>query len=335
MVKMRSKYFKPAIHIFIWGILFSIPIILFHNVPVRTGLPENFFPVTNLYHVGLFYLNAYYLYPKLLNSKKWWAYIVSLAFILAFSYYAKLYFIKAIDPTFIANSFNYRFIFFPTLIFLIASTIFRFAVNRIRFERLEKERKAERLSAELKFLRSQLSPHFLFNMMANMVSLARQKSDLLEACLLKLSDLLRYMLYESGEKITIGKEIAYLNNYIELQQLRFGESIAVQMAITDEDPDCHIEPMLLIPFVENAFKHGIGLVENPFINIQLRVKNKNLYCKVVNGYSKKNFSKDTNSGIGLENVKSRLQLLYPGKYRLNICDSNDIYTVELNLELLC
>ena len=131
---------------------------------------------------------------------------------------------------------------------------------------MEKERKAERLAAELKFLRQQMNPHFLFNMMTNMVSLARQGSPLLEASLIKLADMLQYSLYESGEgKIPLSKEVRLIENYIDLQQLRFGEDVDIRLAIQDPNFEGLIEPMLLVPFVENAFKHGIGLVKEPFM----------------------------------------------------------------------
>jgi LytS/YehU family sensor histidine kinase len=169
-----------------------------------------------------------------------------------------------------------------------------------------------------------------------MVSLARKKSDLLEPSLLKLSELLRYMLYESDEeKFPINKEISYLRNYIELQQLRFGEDVDVQLEISGEKSDCFIEPMLLVPFVENAFKHGIGMVKDPFIKIILQIEHEHLLFQAINNYNKRNLSKDKNSGIGLVNVKNRLNLLYPGKYTLHITDSNEIYTAELNLALSC
>jgi two-component system, LytTR family, sensor kinase len=208
-------------------------------------------------------------------------------------------------------------------------------IDNIRRDRDQKEKQAERLSSELKFLRSQVSPHFLFNMMTNMVSLARQKSDLLEPSLIKLSDLLRYMLYESNEeKFSIKKEIEYLKSYIELQQLRFSD-VNIQLEIKNENPDCSIEPMLLFPFVENAFKHGIGLVKDAFIKIHMEVKEQHLFFRIINNYNKENLSKDKNSGIGLSNVKNRLNLLYRGKYKLDLKDDGSIFKAELNLELSC
>src|SRR5262249_9852119 len=161
------------------------------------------------------------------------------AAILIFSFYVKLFFVNLSAPRFGNTYFNYGILFFPPIPFLIASSIYRFVLNRAQFEKLEKERKAERLDAELKFLRSQVSPHFLFNMMANLVSLARQKSDLLETYLLKLSDLLRYMLYESNdEKFTINKELEYLKAYIDLQELRFGDDVNVNFDAEVENPEC-------------------------------------------------------------------------------------------------
>src|SRR6185436_4970444 len=127
---------------------------------------------------------------------------------------------------------NRRVIFFSLIPLLIASIIFRLISDRMRFERMEKEARAERLDAELKFLQSQVSPHFLFNMLTNMVSLARKKSDLLEPSLIKLSDLLRYMLYDSVEdKIPVYRETEQLENYIALQQLRFGEDVKMTALI--------------------------------------------------------------------------------------------------------
>jgi len=174
----------------------------------------------------------------------------------------------------------------------------------------------------------------LFNMLTNLVSLARKKSDLLEPSLINLSDLLRYMLYDSGgEKISLDKEIEQLENYIALQQLRFGEDVKMATTIKNDCPDCMIEPMLLIPFIENAYKHGIGMVKEPYINISILAKENKLDFVVVNNYDPANLSKDKNSGIGLENVKNRLKLLYANKYELSVNDEAGIYSVHLKLDL--
>ncbi|HEX3767087.1 MAG TPA: histidine kinase [Puia sp.] len=336
MVQSTQKYLAPGIHLLIWGSLLIIPFFFFHNFPVNTGLPENYFLITNIYQIGLFYLNAYFLYPKLFNRRTWWLYFLAIGIILAFSYYAKLGIIKWVFPEFILTSFNHRMLFFPPVPFLLASFIFRYISDRSRAEKLEKERRSEQLVSELRFLRSQVSPHFLFNMMTNMVALARQKSELLEPSLLKLSDLLRYMLYDANkDKFLLNQEISYLKSYVELQQLRFGEDLDLVLDIEEHARDCYIEPMLLLPFVENAFKHGIGLVSDPFIKISLALRDNILYFSVTNNFNRSNHSKDESSGIGLANVKNRLNLLYPGKYDLSIQDNGNIYAVHLSLEMPC
>ena len=334
-LKIRARYGVPGIHLLVWVSILVIPWVIFRNIPLNTGLPENFFLVTNAYHIGLFYLNAYVLYPALFTRKLWWWYFPVLAAILALSYYGKLYALKLTDPAFKLNSFNNRIIFFPALLFVIAGGIFRWVRDRNRRERLEKEKQAERLVSELKFLRSQISPHFLFNMMTNMVSLARQKSDLLEPALLKLSDLLRYMLYGSDEeKFLMSNEIAYLKSYIELQQLRFGDGVDLHVAIDAGDVDCRIEPMLLIPFVENAFKHGVGMIDQPAIYIDLHVQAGVLFFAVKNKYNAASPEiKDKGSGIGLANVKRRLGLLYGRQQKLNIDRDHDWFKVSLELNL--
>jgi Putative regulator of cell autolysis len=333
---MRFRLSTPVIHLLVWSILFLIPLLLFQDQPDPTGLPRGFFFVTNLYHIGLFYFNAYFLYPRLLTKKWWWLYLISLAALVAVSFQLKMLVIRLMDPGFELTDIKARIIFFPPVAILFISSIFRLVVDRINQDKREKEIRAERLDSELKFLRSQISPHFLFNMLTNMVALARVKSDLLEPSLIKLSELLRYMLYQPGkEKISMEEEVGYLKSYIELQQLRFGDSVEVQLDIENEAPDCEIEPMLLVPFVENAFKHGIGLIRQPYIAIQLKAVKGQLHFTVANNYNKQHFSKDNSSGIGLVNVRNRLSLLYPGKHVLTIDDTGELYKVSLQITLLC
>lgn len=332
MMSTRSTYFSPALHLVIWTVLFTVPMIVFHEID--TGLPNAFFFIGNLFHIGLFYLNAFYLYPRFLTRKRWLLYIVFLGIIVGGSYYLKVGLMNWLYPELLVKGLYAGFFLFPPIPFLIASIIYRLVTDRILAERAEKEAQAERLAAELKFLRSQVSPHFLFNVLTNMVSLARQRSALLEPALIQLSDMLRYMLYDTDSaKFPVSKEIEYLHNYIELQQLRFGEDVRVEVNIENETPDCTVEPMLLIPFVENAFKHGIGLAKDPFIHISLQVKEQSLHFRVTNNYDKGNTAKDKNSGIGLANARNRLQLLYREKHNLSIHDNGELYVAMLKLDL--
>jgi two-component system LytT family sensor kinase len=336
MIKIPQKYIAPGIHLLVWASVLMIPLLIFRNFPITTGLPDYYFLVTNIFHIGLFYLNAWFLYPVLFNRRTWWIYFAVIGILLVLSYYAKLFILHQVFPGFILTSFNNRILFFPPLPFFLASFLFRFLTDRVRQEKQEKERKAEHLESELKFLRSQISPHFLFNMMTNMVSLARQKSEFLEPALIQLSDLLRYMLYDSArERFPLSQEIIHLKSYVELQQLRFGEGLDLSLEIKGEEPDCYIEPMLLVPFVENAFKHGIGLVPEPFIKIRMEMQDGQLIFSVVNNYDRSDLSKDNGSGIGLRNVKNRLNLLYPQKYSLSISDDGSVYSVTLQLDMPC
>jgi len=329
----EQKYFVPGMHLLVWTVLYIIPFITIAGEPFG-GLPRGYFPISNLFHIGIFYLNVYILYPYLLTRKRWWLYILCFVAVVIISYQIKLLFLQR-NPAFLLTEENRPVIFFAVIPFLLTGILFRLISDRVKFERLEKEARAQQLSSELKFLRSQISPHFLFNMMTNMVALARQKSDILEPSLIRLSELLRYMLYDSQDsRISIANEAGHLNNYIALQRLRFDNDVKINADINVNNTDRQIEPMLLIPFVENAFKHGIGLVDDAFISIQLTETEDALTFNIANNYSENNGSKDKNSGIGLSNVRSRLQLLYRGRHELVITDSGHIFSAYLKLTLI-
>ncbi len=232
------------------------------------------------------------------------------------------------------NGFVFFYIF-PCLFFLACSTAWTMFRNKVSADRLSKEKETLNLKTELAFLRSQVSPHFMFNVLNNMVALARKKSDLLEPSLIKLSSLLRYMLYETDEeKVLLDKEVEYLKSYIDLQIQRFGNKIKVEACLQDVNGSYLVEPMLLIPFVENAFKHGTAAYNNGEINIKLTAKDNLLHFRVSNAYTKNiEEIKDKTSGIGLQNVKRRLNLLYDKMHRLIITDENNRHTVDLQLKL--
>lgn len=157
---------------------------------------------------------------------------------------------------------------------------------------------------------------------------------MVESVVVKLSELMRYMIYETTDaKVAISKEMVYLENYIELQKIRFGNDIEITFNHKLADTPNSIEPMLLIPFVENAFKHGVGMVLNPFIEITLLDDREKLYFGVRNKVSsQKSEKKDDSSGIGLTNVKRRLELLYPNEHQLKITEEGEFYQIELEIQ---
>lgn len=224
---------------------------------------------------------------------------------------------------------------FPYLFILAASTAYRVIIDKIEADKLLKESENVNLKTELSFLRSQVSPHFMFNVLNNMVALARKKSEQLEPSLIKLSSLMRYMLYEADEEtVPLEKEIEYLQSYIDLQQQRFGKNVQVDVSMEALDGNYEIEPMLLIPFVENAFKHGTGIIECAQIIIDLHVRNNILYFSVRNKYNAdRQDVKDKTSGIGLTNVKRRLNLLYGTNHTLLITKQDNWFVASLQLNL--
>jgi two-component system LytT family sensor kinase len=336
--KVNIKYRSILLHTFVWSVLFSLPHFFLPSDSrnIKPGFfPSGFFVVTNLYHIALFYFNAYVVYPLFFNKKKWWLFILIIAAIAIASYNLKLFITRSWYPEVILDRWAYRILFFPAIAFLFVSTLYRLITDKIEHEKKQKEIVAEQLAIKLKFLRSQINPHFIFNVLTNLVSLARKKSDQLEPALLKLSELMRYMLYESdGSKVPLLQEIEYLQSYIDLQRLRFGNDISIEVNINvPQDNRYNIEPMMLIAFVENAFKHGTG-VDDPFIKINLSVNNDKLRFDVKNKYAMEmKQSQDGNSGIGLENVKSRLMLLYPKQHSIAVKKDADIFDVHLTLQL--
>jgi sensor histidine kinase YesM len=331
-LSVQQKYINIALHALVWGALLLLPYLVstaendFH-VGILPGL---FFSLAMVVHMGLFYGNAFYLYPKLANRRWWWLYIItSILLIMAAS---RLKYVIALTwfPEVLSGHLAGGFVFGSTIPFYIASLIYRRIADGVRKEREQKERQAAQLLTELKFLRSQISPHFLFNVLTNMVSLARKKSDRLEAALIMLADLMRYMLYDTqGKKVPLQKEIDYLNSYISLQQLRFGNEPEISCRIGAVPEGYEIEPMLLIPFVENAFKHGSG-----FIDISLDVKDGWMTFEVVNKFQDETTaSKDGSSGIGLENVETRLRLLYRHRHTLALRNENNLFHITLTLKL--
>ncbi|GAA4318928.1 sensor histidine kinase [Compostibacter hankyongensis] len=338
--KISHRQITLALHILIWSALLLLPWLLRtpgESYDTITTLPAPFFLLTVLLHAGLFYSNAFFFYPRLCNKRRWWLYLLCFILLVIAGNALKATLLQTWYPEIPLYGVNARFIFAPTFFALLAGTVYRFAANRINAEKAQKEKQSEQLAMQLKFLRSQVSPHFLFNVLANLVSLARKKSDRLEPSLIMLSDLMRYMLYDSDDKkVSLEKEAGYLKSYIALQQLRFGHDVDIRVAIElPADADRYrIEPMLLIPFVENAFKHGVGWIKDPRIGIALNAQEGQLSFRVENKFNPAdNGPKDASSGIGLANVKSRLLLLYPQRHRLAISQENDTFHVHLTLQL--
>jgi two-component system LytT family sensor kinase len=331
----RSKLAVVIFHVLAWMSLFSLPLLSHReseqglNWKAVLSMRSLIF---NSSSVAFFYLNSLLLIPRFLNRKKIGIYVILLMGL--FVGYLNLLNLVPMEGHKREYQQFFFFALFAYLFFWAMSTVYWFVADKIRTEQLLKEKENENLKTELSFLRSQVSPHFLFNILNNMVAMARLKSDLLEPSLIRLSGLMRYMLYESDDaSVTLLRETEYVNSYIELQKIRYAKSLCIKL---DMDPGDNqlIEPMLLIPFIENAFKHGIGNVVDPVIDISLKISEGLIDFRVKNKFDPANEEiKDTVSGIGLPNVIRRLNLLYDQKHMLTINKENDWFTVSLQIKL--
>ena len=342
----EKKWITILLHLTAWVLLFSLPYLLKPpNNPNQPAQPEPDTPVikfiimriSDLMLISFFYLNALLLIPSFLYKKKYSLY--SFSVLVCFSFYVLIYWtlIISFPEVFKWNNFR-KHLFFCTFIFifiLACSIAYKTIRDKIVSDKLSKEKENENLKTELSLLRSQVSPHFMFNVLNNMVALARKQSDLLEPSLIKLSSLMRYMLYETDEeKVSLEKETDYLQSYIDLQQQRFSKKVVINVAMNPADKLYDIEPMLLIPFVENAFKHGTGMIEQPQIDIVLKAEKNIVNFTVSNKYDPASVEiKDKASGIGLVNVQRRLNLLYPNHHTLHISKKEGMFVVELQINL--
>ncbi len=284
----------------------------------------------NIYNIAAFYIIAFLLIPRHFNKKYVWKFISGITFLYAgylLTNYCFHLFLR--DPVKMPPIVSFGFFFIVLL-----SIAYSLITERIRLENELQQKENANLKTELQFLRSQISPHFMFNVLNNMVAMARKKSDELENSLIQLSGLMRYMLYEvKNDKVPLHKELEFLNIYVDLQKQRMKEHVVADFYLEDDPHQYFIEPMLLIPFVENAFKHSQTAVK-PEIEIQIILTKAKLSLQVKNTYDAVNcVSSDTTKGIGFANVKRRLQILYGSKSNLQISKTDSEFQIQLHIEM--
>jgi two-component system sensor histidine kinase AlgZ len=199
--------------------------------------------------------------------------------------------------------------------------------------KLVKQLKNERNNAELMHLKSQVNPHFLFNTLNNLYGLALEKSDQTPGLILKLSDMLRYTIYQGKkDRVLLKDEINYLNDFIQLQQIRYHKPVNITFSHEIEESGLMISPLLLLILLENAYKHGVEkLTEEAFIIIKLEAKQQKMVFEIENNFDKGEQS--SNTGIGLQNLKQRLKLIYPDSHQLDMASENGVYSVRLEIQL--
>ena len=222
--------------------------------------------------------------------------------------------------------------FYNGISFIFNAALLKLVPDFFKNEKIKNELLQDKNTAELAFLKSQLNPHFLFNILNNIYVLTYKKSDKAPEAMLKLSEMMRYMLYESNEPtVLLEKEVRYLDNMIELQRMRLEGSPFIDVLFQGDFAEKQIAPLILAPFIENAFKHGEFYDHSSPLIIHFQESNGNLNFLVKN--KKSNHIKDAMGGIGITNVRRRLEMLYTNRYGLEISDEATEYTCELNLIL--
>lgn len=324
-----KKLVNILLHVLCTALIVVVPVIFVPMKDANPNFPQWSIVFYTILQTGSFYFNAYVLYPRLLLKRRIAAYILT-ALLISF-------FIALVPGCidYMRGDKPYYVIFAGVVVKLFTgffvigtSTSYRFIEQVIRDQRLQQES----LAMELSFLRSQVSPHFMFNALNSMVSLARKRSDQLEPALLKMSGLMHYMLYDADEeKVSLHKEVDYIRSYIDLQTMRFGDTVKILFMVQPGNYAHVIEPMLLIPLVENAFKHGVTVTDAPEINIQLVAGEKDVLLMVANKTLNHTNSADKTKGIGLNNLKRRLNILYPGKHQLLTEKNGDWFHASLKI----
>jgi two-component system, LytTR family, sensor kinase len=334
-----SKIFTVAIHILIWVGLFMIPFIDDNRHITTHFIWRN--AILFFLLISFYYFNTYLLIRKLFLPGRLFYFFLAIFGCLILITGLNLCFIEILDyfvpPEFHRLGYFHRLLFpvFPSLFVFAISTAIKITNEWFKAEKQKKEMENEKLNSELAFLKSQVNPHFLFNILNNICSLARKKSDDTENAIIRLSHLMRYMLYESkDEKVSLEKEVEYLQNYIELQRLRISDTVIISFVVKGKPETKMIEPMFLIPFVENAFKHGVSYLEASQIEILLNITNDHIHFHIENNTIKKTEDPvQQESGIGLKNVLRRLELLYPGRHSIRIEENEAKYIVDLDINL--
>lgn len=289
------------------------------------------------------YLNYFFLLPAFLKNKKLGLYL--LQFFVAFTLLISLRLTLGrylIDGFTGGNGYLYtsRYVIqvvTTNLFIVIFLGMIRFVEDWFEFEARQKSVENERLTAELNFLKAQINPHFLFNTLNNLYYLAYTQSAKTTEVIAKLSQMMRYMIHDTNHaKVPLSKEIEYMENYISLERLRLNDQIPIRFTLEGGNAqEFLITPLIFITFLENAFKHGVSNNHpEAWVNISIHLNGKECVYRVEN--SKIPFTKpeaEQKSGIGLQNVKRRLELSYPGRYKLRVEDEKDRYAMQLNIQL--
>ena len=328
-------------HIAFWVALFLLLFLISYS-----GEHLLLFLMIEAIQIGCFmlvvYTNINILVPRYLSQNKvfiYFIYLICLTLIITLLRVTLQYWILGDQPALQHQLIYQDQIFIYLLHFLIgiASTAFIISSRWVKTEREKREIKSQQVETELKFLKSQINPHFLFNILNSLYALTLKKSDQAPEIVIKLSEMMRYMLYECNEKLVpLSKEIKYIQNYLDLEKLRIGNKMDIQLVINGETDDIFISPLIFVNFIENAFKHGgkIQTQEKGYVRLRIDIDEPNISFRLENSKPQlpaNSPDKLRLGGIGIKNVKERLNLLYPGSHELHLHDLPEQFEVDLKL----
>ncbi len=341
--------YKPAWHLLFWfsyTVFYTIQYGLFQMDLFNTFLSCLFtLPVV----ISAVYFNIYYLLPKFLLTRRYKIFFpLLIVSAVSFTLLLRLDSYFVIIPSLYSDNFQERYYtigffrlsylishFVSIYMVVVAAAFIRLLIQWYNSKQQNQLLARENLETELKYLKSQIHPHFLFNTLNNLYALTLKKSDKAPETVLRLSELLDFMLYEcNSPKIYLDKELQLVKSYIDLEKLRYNDNLSIQFKVAGDTSNTEIAPLLILPFVENCFKHGIsGQTEKAWIKISVDVQGNSVALVAENSKSdeKQKENNGYKEGIGIENVKRRLQLLYPGRHQLEIKEEDNTHFVKLEL----
>jgi len=348
---MKKKYWEinhPFLriiqHLAFWVLSFFIFLYSFKTGAKPEKVDYVYSLLFQLTLIPAVYINIELLLPKLGNRKRILFYLLSLiVLIILFAWINYNFFdnwsAKVFPDYFFISYFTFREIILFFTVYIIITMLLKlskswFLVSWLQNELLEKEK--QKAEVELKALKAQINPHFFFNTLNSIYSMSLDKDERLPGTILQLSEMMRYFLYESKDNfVPLQKELAVVDSYIALQTIRSDEQLKIEIRREGDVTDQKIAPLILITFLENAFKHGAkGDSKNTFIRSTIRTeRDKLIFIAENNKGNVDEIEKGRHSGLGLENVKRQLELLYPGKHLLSIQETLDKFYVRLELNL--
>ena len=347
MMKIQKKdIWLFVAQVAVWTVvLFALPLATFLSTQDTKATRTSFYVVWGLFQSPLvvYFANFYLLGPYLFFKRRYWLFVlINLVLILGLnSQFFLVYYNRNTIPNMSAMDANMWIGFFGGfLVFLILNCMIasiaigiRHFIRTRQIRQQLKEEKAKNTEAELAWLKNQINPHFLFNTLNNISSLTQIDPDAAQDAIAQLSDLLRYAMYETNKKtVPISGEVEFMRNYIALMKLRCNEKTEVKTTF-DVEQDVEIAPLLFISLIENAFKHGVSSSRSSMIDIHLEQKSNSIVFTCDNTNYPKDDADRSGSGIGLENTRRRLDLIYKDRYTWEQTLEDNIYKVRINIEL--